>query len=62
MKGLRAFILGFGLVFLLVGCAKVPSKQPTRWDAYYARTDRPRTHVVVVPPQGSTVPMAKLIA
>jgi len=57
-------LLGLSLMLMVLGaCSQTANKQaPTRWDAYYARTDTPRAHVVVVPPQGTTVPMAKLIA
>ena len=61
----RVVLLGLGtalVLAVLAACADAPSKQLTRWDAYYARSERPRAHVVVIPPQGSTVPMAKLIA
>jgi len=46
----------------LGSCADISKPHKTRWDAYYAATDAPRAHVVVVPPQGTTLPMAKLIA
>ena len=48
---------------LLAACAdtKVSTKN-SRWDAYYADVNAPRAHVVVVPPDGTTVPMSKLIA
>jgi len=49
-------------VLLLAACSSHPLKKTTRWDTYYARTDTPRAHVEVVPPEGATVPMAKLIA
>lgn len=46
----------------LGACAGDLEPLKTRWDAYYATTAAPRAHVVVVPPKGTTVPMAKLIA
>lgn len=49
-------------VGMLSACADNSDRHKTRWDAYYAATDAPRAHVVVVPPEGTTVPMAKLIA
>jgi len=49
-------------VLVLAACADGPGKMPSRWDTYYARTDAPRAHVKVVPPQGTTVPMGNLIA
>lgn len=48
--------------FVLAACSKNTAKRQTRWDMYYARVDTPRAHVQVVPPTGTTVPMAKLIA
>lgn len=47
---------------MLAACADAPPPQKTRWDAYYARSEGPRAHVVVMPPEGTTLPMAKLIA
>jgi len=46
----------------LGACADKPNPLKTRWDAYYAVSEAPPAHVVVVPPEGTTVPMAKLIA
>jgi len=54
-------VVGFA-VLVLAACAGEPTKQASRWDSYLARTDAPRAHVQVVPPEGTTVPMAKLIA
>lgn len=58
--------VAMGLVALAAGalaaCADNTNPLKTRWDAYYAVSDAPRAHVVVVPPEGTTVPMAKLIA
>jgi len=50
------------VVMNVTGCAEHSQKTLTQWDAYYARADKPRAHVVVMPPEGSTVPMSKLIA
>lgn len=48
---------------MLAACSEPARKaQKTPWDAYYADINTPRAHVVVVPPEGTTVPMAKLIA
>jgi len=58
MRCLAAFVL----VVVLAACSTSPTKKASRWDTYYARTDTPRAHVQVVPPEGTTVPMAKLIA
>jgi len=58
----RTVVLGLGVVLTLAACTETRTQQLTRWDAYYARSETPRAHVVVAPPQGSTVPMAKLIA
>lgn len=58
-KALAALAVAVGM---LAGCADSPNPLKTRWDAYYAVADAPRAHVVVVPPEGTTVPMAKLIA
>ncbi|MFC1673303.1 hypothetical protein ACFL12_04025 [Pseudomonadota bacterium] len=49
-------------VVTLAACSSGAPAQKTRWDVYYAKVDAPRAHVVVVPPEGTTVPMAKLIA
>jgi len=57
MMGLMVLVVG-----LLSACADTGTRHGTRWDAYYAATNTPRAHVVVVPPEGTTVPMAKLIA
>lgn len=62
MAARNVFWLGLLVVMTLTACAEDKVKQLTRWEAYYANTDKPRAHVVVVPPQGSTVPMSKLIA
>lgn len=59
---IRLGFVGLGLVLALAACTETRTTQLSRWDAYYARSETPRAHVVVVPPQGSTVPMAKLIA
>jgi len=59
MRVLSALMIG---VFVLSACADSAPKRKTRWDLYYARADAPRAHVQVVPPEGTTVPMAKLIA
>ncbi len=58
------------LMFVLLGalalsaCSKSrpAAKVNTQWEGYYARLDTPRAHVQVVPPDGTTVPMANLIA
>ncbi len=50
------------MVLALVGCAAQAPPTASRWDAYYAHAAAPRTRVVVVPPEGASVPMAKLIA
>jgi hypothetical protein len=51
------------LTLALTACVNVGKAPKTQWDAYYAAVeDTPSAHVVVVPPQGTTVPMAKLIA
>ncbi len=47
---------------VLSACSQAPSKRNTKWQGYYAKLDTPRAHVHVVPPEGTTVPMAKLIA
>lgn len=60
--GLRAAITVALAVLVLGACADRPGKAPSRWDTYYARTDAPRAHVKVTPPEGTTVPMGKLIA
>ena len=50
-------------VLALSACSKSrPEKVDTQWKGYYARLDTPKAHVKVVPPEGTTVPMAKLIA
>ncbi|MEG3619890.1 hypothetical protein V5T82_15600 [Magnetovibrio sp. PR-2] len=50
-------------VLALSACSKSrPAKVDNQWDNYYARLDTPQAHVKVVPPEGTTVPMAKLIA
>lgn len=49
-------------VLALCSCMDSAAKRTTHWDEYYARTDTPRAHVQVVPPEGTTLPMAKLIA
>jgi len=59
---IRAFSLIVLGAFVLSACADSAPKRKTRWDMYYARVDAPRAHVVVVPPEGTTVPMARLIA
>lgn len=61
---IRKLTMGLlGLAVLALGaCADTSKSQPTRWDAYYAVAEAHRAHVVVVPPEGTTVPMAKLIA
>jgi len=46
----------------LSACSSSSPTTKTRWDRYYARTDGPRAHVQVVPPEGTTLPMAQLIA
>ena len=58
----RMLLMGLMVVVTLSACAQDKVKQLTRWEAYYAASDKPRAHVIVMPPQGSTVPMAKLIA
>lgn len=55
-------VLMLAAAVLLSACTDGADPRKTRWDAYYAQTDTPRPHVVVVPPEGTTVPMAKLIA
>ncbi|MCR4376952.1 MAG: hypothetical protein NUV50_02535 [Rhodospirillales bacterium] len=66
--GLEAVIRmwALGLLALMAGalaaCAENTRPLQTRWDAYYAIPDAPSAHVVVVPPEGTTLPMAKLIA
>lgn len=61
---IRSFTLA--LLCIAVGlsaCSDAPYKPlKTQWDTYYATIDAARTHVIVVPPEGTTVPMAKLIA
>lgn len=55
----------FHILFLslfLTACGQDKVKQLTQWETYYAETDKPRAHVVVEPPTGSTVPMSKLVA
>ncbi len=59
---MRLILLLFLGVFMVGACSGAPKKAQTRWDLYYAKVDTPRAHVVVVPPDGTTVPMAKLIA
>ncbi|HEY9081432.1 hypothetical protein [Magnetovibrio sp.] len=60
MRWLSVAVVAFSLG--LAACAGPTGKKVSRWDAYYARTDTPRAYVEVVPPEGTTVPMAKLIA
>lgn len=59
---IRAWSLMALAVFVLSACSDVAPKRKTKWDLYYARLDTPRAHVQVVPPEGTTVPMANLIA
>ena len=50
-------------VLALSACSKPrPAKVQNQWEDYYARLDTPKAHVQVVPPEGTTVPMANLIA
>lgn len=59
----RAAGLLVAIATLLAACAADPSDPlRTRWDTYYAIPEAATAHVEVVPPEGTTVPMAKLIA
>jgi len=58
MRWLTAVVM----VIVLAACSTGSAQKTSRWDSYYARTNTPRAHVQVVPPEGTTVPMAKLIA
>lgn len=62
MVSSRLFCLSVLFVFTLTACAQDKVKQLTQWETYYAKNDKPRAHVVVEPPLGSTVPMSKLVA
>jgi len=57
---------GFAVILFLggflSGCASPAPQAVPRWDAYYARAASMRASVQVVPPEGTTVPMGKLIA
>ncbi|OEJ67102.1 hypothetical protein [Magnetovibrio blakemorei] len=57
----RALVV-VGSVLALSSCIDAAAKRTTHWDEYYARTNTPRAHVQVVPPEGTTLPMAELIA
>ena len=59
---LRMIALSLTLALVLTACADDKAARLTRWEAYYAQAEKPRAYVVVEPPQGSTVPMSKLIA
>ena len=61
---IRAGVLGVLALMAgaLAACVENPNPLQTRWDAYYAIPEASRAHVVVAPPEGTTVPMAKLIA
>ncbi|MBF0247245.1 MAG: hypothetical protein HQL36_04120, partial [Alphaproteobacteria bacterium] len=59
---MRAVLSILGVAVALAGCADAPLKRTTRWDAYYASAAAPRPAIRVTPPEGTTVPMAKLIA
>jgi len=50
------------LGLFLTACAENKVKQLNQWETYYADTDKPRAHIVVEPPLGSTMPMSKLVA
>ncbi len=54
-----ALMLG---ALVLSSCSDLAAKRQTHWDEYYAQSNTPRAHVQVVPPDGTTLPMAKLIA
>ncbi|MBL4614020.1 MAG: hypothetical protein JKY27_04000 [Magnetovibrio sp.] len=59
MRALCFMMLG---AFVLSACADGAPQRMSRWDSYYARIDTPRAHVQVVPPEGTSLPMAELIA
>lgn len=59
---MRPLVLILLAVFVVSGCSSSAPKRKSRWDSYYAQVDAPRAHVQVVPPEGTTVPMADLIA
>ncbi|PHS74119.1 MAG: hypothetical protein COB59_12355 [Rhodospirillaceae bacterium] len=58
MRFFQMILLGF----FLTACAQDKIAQLNQWETYYADADKPRAHIVVVPPEGSTVPMSKLVA
>ncbi|MCW8914877.1 MAG: hypothetical protein OQK24_03370 [Magnetovibrio sp.] len=59
---IRFVVVLMAAMMLVSACSKAPAKRDTQWQGYYAKLDTPRAHVHVVPPEGTTVPMAKLIA
>lgn len=62
-RGIAGRILAvFVLAAMTASCAEPKPTSHTRWDAYYARAEQPEPSVAVMPPDGTSVPMAKLIA
>ena len=60
MRGWGAIAVVVAL--MLSACADKSARKASRWDHYYANVETPSAHVQVVPPDGTTVPMSKLIA